>query len=549
MLSCRTIIGAVALLVSTALPSLAEDFALLLTNRDYTRQTDALDAARHDGFKTAFELAGFSVMHGQDLDARGQSRIASEFARSLRSGRVDRVVVVLSGHFAQGPTDSWLLARDSGKLNALRVGQFGLSITAISDVLAGYDGKALVVLTPSRSNLDLGFGLEQGVENFELPQGVTRLKARTDNALVLLRNQVLAGRSLAQMATNAQTGVSWAGFLPDRPLGGGAGISPGRARAIAEESYWSAARDVDTIEAYGAYLRRYPNGEFATAARNSIADIRNAPLREAQATEAALNLSREARRNIQRQLSFLGYDTRGVDGIFGQGTRRAIALYQRNKGVPDTGYVSGNLITLLNRDVDERVRQQEEEERERRLEQERRDRDFWQSVGSRTGERGLRQYLRQYPDGIYADRARRELAEIEDRRRDDVDQRIRVAWDQARSADTIAAYRDFLRRFPNSQYQTAVQERIAELEEEGRNREAIERDKAQEAMFVRSSATRLLIEKGLQARGYQPGVLDGKFDKKARRAIRKFQRANGLAATGYVSQKTMLMLLVAIERN
>jgi peptidoglycan hydrolase-like protein with peptidoglycan-binding domain len=425
-----------------------------------------------------------------------------------------------------------------------------LSLAAISDVLASHAGKALLVLTPSWADLDLGSGLEKGTGTFAIPQGVTLLEARADDALVLLRNQVLEGQSLARLASRATSGAKWSGFLPDQPLGGGStGISPERARAIAEESYWSAARDVDTIDAYRAYLNRYPQGEYVTAARNRIAYIQDAPLREAQATEAALNLSRDARRNIQRQLSYLGCDTRGVDGIFGRGTRAAIAAYQRSKGLPDTGYVSGNLITLLNRDVDERVRRLEEEERERRLEEERRDRDFWQTVGSRDGERGLRRYLRRYPDGIYADRARRQLAEIEDRRRDEVDQRIRAAWDRARAADTIAAYREFLRQHPNSQFQDAAQERIAELDENDRNREAIERDKAQEERFVRSTASRLLIERGLKDRGYQPGVLDGKFDRETRRAIRQFQRANKMTPTGYVSQKTMLLLLVPIEKN
>lgn len=550
MLCCRTILGAVAFLVSTALPSWAEDYALLLTNRDYTRQPDAMDSARHDGFKTAFERAGFTLFHGEDLDARGQSRLAFDFARALESGQVDRVIVVLSGHFVDGPSDSWFLASQGDAVGALNVGQHGLSLAAVSDLLSDFDGKALMVLTPSWSKPNLGTGLKAGTRQFDLPQGVTLLEGRADSALTLLRGQVLPGRPLAQLAAQGPSDLSWAGYLPDQALGGGrATISPERAGVIAEESYWTAARDVDTIDAYRAYLRRYPNGAYVSAARNRIADIRDAPLREAQATEAALNLSRDARRTIQRQLSFLGFDTRGIDGIFGPGTRAAIAAYQRSKGVPDTGYVSGNLITLLNRDAEARARRLEEEERERRLEEERRDRDFWQSVGSRDGERGLRRYLRRYPDGIYADRARRQLAEIEERRREEVDQQIRAAWDRARNEDTIEAYRDFLRRYPNSQYQTAALDRISELEDNERDREAIERDKAQEEMFVRTTASRLLIEKALQSRGYQPGPLDGKFDKKTRRAVRKFQRANGMTATGFVSQKTMLLLLVPVVKN
>ncbi len=48
----------------------------------------------------------------------------------------------------------------------------------------------------------------------------------------------------------------------------------------------------------------------------------------AEQDEAALRLTRDQRRQVQRDLSLMGYDTRGIDGVFGRGTRAAIAGWQ-----------------------------------------------------------------------------------------------------------------------------------------------------------------------------------------------------------------------------
>jgi len=548
MWSCRVLLGAVALYACTAFPSLADDFALVLTNRDYDRLSDAGDAARHDGFRTVLEQAGYRVFAGQDLDARGQARRATEFSQTLRAAQVDRVIVVLAGHIVDGAGDSWLLASDSGAANALNVGQYALSIGAITNLLGDYAGKGLLVLTPSVRNVGLGPGVARGTDQVSLPQGVTLLNARADRALSLVSGKVLTGQPLATVAAESAGMASWSGYIPDLPLGGSV-KGGGQGRELSDDTYWLAASDLDTVESYRAYLSRFPRGLYANEARRRIGDIEDRPMREAQSAERALNLSREDRRDIQRDLSLLGYDTRGIDGVFGPGTRAAIAAYQRNKGLPETGYVTGNLISMLSREAQFRARQLEEEERARRAEEERRDREYWRSVGDRNGEDGLRQYLRRYPDGIFADHARRRLAEIEDRRRTEADQQMRDAWDRARSIDTVQAYRAFIRRYPRSGLVGAAEDRIAELEEAERNREQIERDKAQEAIIASTPAIRLLVEQNLIVHGYQPGKVDGQFDENTRVALRQFQNAIGLVATGYVSQETLIRLMVPVVKN
>ena len=63
--------------------------------------------------------------------------------------------------------------------------------------------------------------------------------------------------------------------------------------------------------------------------------------------EAVLNLSREQRRAVQAGLTRRGFDTRGVDGSFGRGTRNAIAAWQQANDLTATGYLTANQFERL----------------------------------------------------------------------------------------------------------------------------------------------------------------------------------------------------------
>ena len=65
------------------------------------------------------------------------------------------------------------------------------------------------------------------------------------------------------------------------------------------------------------------------------------------AAEQALVLSREQRRAIQRALTEQGFDTGGVDGIFGRNTRLAIREFQHANGFEPTGFLTNALLELL----------------------------------------------------------------------------------------------------------------------------------------------------------------------------------------------------------
>lgn len=65
------------------------------------------------------------------------------------------------------------------------------------------------------------------------------------------------------------------------------------------------------------------------------------------AIEEELGLTRTDRREIQRRLVLMDYNTRGVDGVFGNGSRIAIRQWQRDSDIPSSGYLDLNQLAAL----------------------------------------------------------------------------------------------------------------------------------------------------------------------------------------------------------
>lgn len=89
-----------------------------------------------------------------------------------------------------------------------------------------------------------------------------------------------------------------------------------------------------------------PGTSAADAARAEAAGAALGAASAAQA-EADLGLDLVARRGVQLRLIALGHDTRGADGVFGSGTRRAITAWQRDRGYPQTGYLTAAQLGAL----------------------------------------------------------------------------------------------------------------------------------------------------------------------------------------------------------
>ena len=127
--------------------------------------------------------------------------------------------------------------------------------------------------------------------------------------------------------------------------------------ADVELEFWRSIKDSNKPEELNAYMSSYPNGQFkslalariaslesnpsATATRNLSAGIDPATFKDEsnQTTEDQVGLDKGQRRDVQRRLNGLGFDTK-VTGNFDQSTRAVITRWQAARGYPKSGYLN-----------------------------------------------------------------------------------------------------------------------------------------------------------------------------------------------------------------
>ena len=123
-----------------------------------------------------------------------------------------------------------------------------------------------------------------------------------------------------------------------------------------ELEFWRSIKDSNKPEELNAYLTNYPNGTFKPLALARIASLQDGPStttrnlttgidpatfsQEAdQTAEDQLGLDKNARRDVQRRLNGLGFDTK-VSGKFDENTRAVISRWQAARGYPKTGFIN-----------------------------------------------------------------------------------------------------------------------------------------------------------------------------------------------------------------
>lgn len=534
------LLAAVAL--SAAAAQAGDKVAVIIANSNYSKMRDLPAAADAVSAREDLSRAGFEVIVIRDASRATAGPALREAREALADAQ--QAILFFSGYVVSSGWDNWLLLADAPRPDVLSVGANGISVNALMTLLADKAGAAAVLVGSGKAPGKPEDGLSYGFAAARIPQGITVISGETGKLLRILRAGLLVeGVTTRDVAEAAPDGVSVQGFvsasIPFQP-------EPVTGPNPREElDAWNAARDKGTADSVAAFLERFPAGLFAKEAQALLVELRKTPQDKAREAEEALKLSREDRRDIQRDLSLLGYDTRGIDGIFGRGTRSAIRSWQKANGYEPTGYLSADQLAALRSAAVVRARQLEEEARRRQEEQDRQDAAYWRKTGRTGTEEGLRDYLKHYPDGLYADIARERLAVFEEERRRTAAIAERNAWDMAKEADTIAAYRDFLKRFPDGAFAADARQRLAELEREAS--ESSEKAKAmrEEQSVLSNPITRLLVERQLDKLGLKPGRVDGIIDGDTRKAIRRFQRAAGLPVTGFVTQQTLVRLLFA----
>lgn len=488
------------------------------------------------------------------VDAR-----ASDLSDGLRQfldgldAETERAVVVLSGRFAHSATDTYFLSADAAEETDLgSVLDTAIPLSQVLAVLSAYPGQALLVLGEGETQLsDARFLRPGAADDLDLPQGVSLLRGLPEDVARLVRRDLavpertlLAAARSRGLSVDGYAPEDWV-FLPAPPAEGDivAAPDPVPQPDLADQQLWDEVTARDELEGYRNYLSAFPEGQHANAARQRIRAIQDDPLRDARRAEERLELSRDARREIQRDLSLLDYNTRGIDGIFGPGTRGAVKAWQDENDFAATGFLDTEMIARLDGQAERRAAEIEEEAQRRQAETERLDRAYWEETGAQGDLPGLRAYLERYPDGVFAELAQSRVDAIESERRDAAAARDRQAWNAAREVGSVQAYRSYLADFPDGAFAGEAQERIAEQQQGVEQREATAQAAAQEAALGLNAISRRLAENRLEALGLKPGAVDGQFDDRTRRAIRRYQDARQLQVTGYLDQATVVRLL------
>ena len=123
-----------------------------------------------------------------------------------------------------------------------------------------------------------------------------------------------------------------------------------------ELEFWRSVKESNKPEELNAYLTNYPNGQFKSLALARIASLENGPSTATrnlttgidpatftedsnQTTEDQIGLEKGQRRDVQRRLTGLGFDTK-VTGKFDDSTRAVITRWQAARGYPKTGFLN-----------------------------------------------------------------------------------------------------------------------------------------------------------------------------------------------------------------
>jgi hypothetical protein len=250
------------------------------------------------------------------------------FAAKIRSAKATRSVNVQSGLAEMKSGEGTLIAFATGPGQTALDGQEGTNSPFTRALMANIAAPGVEIqqaMTKVRAQVN------EETKKSQLPWGHTNLIG----SVYLNPAPVVAGATAE---------------APNTPV-----VTSGPVSEV-ELEFWRSIKDSNKPEELNAYLTNYPGGQFkplalariaslqdgpSTATRNLTTGIDPATFTEQadQTTEDMIGLDKGQRRDVQRRLTGLGFDTR-VNGKFDETTRAVITRWQAARGYPKTGFLS-----------------------------------------------------------------------------------------------------------------------------------------------------------------------------------------------------------------
>src|SRR3954471_9791849 len=218
---------------------------------------------------------------------------------------------------------------------------------------------------PGQTALD---GTEGGNSPFTraLIANITQPGVEIQQAMTKVRAQVNEETNKGQLPWG-HTNLIGSVYLNGAPAPGAPGTAaapaPSQVAAVqnseVEVEFWRSIKDSNKAEELRAYLTNYPNGQFRSLAQTRIASLEQGGANKpdatrnlsagvdpavfteesTQLTEDQIGLDKGQRRDVQRRLNGLGFDTK-VTGAFTPDTRNVITRWQAARGYPKSGFLN-----------------------------------------------------------------------------------------------------------------------------------------------------------------------------------------------------------------
>jgi uncharacterized caspase-like protein len=257
------------------------------------------------------------------------------FAAKIKSNSATRSVNVQSGLAEMKSGEGTLIAFATGPGQTALDGQEGNNspfTRALIDNITKPGVEIQQAMTSVRAQVN------DETHKGQLPWGHTNLIG------AVYLNPAQQGQQVAN-ATPTATGAA--------PVAAASGNSDA---ASVELEFWRSVKESNKPEELNAYLSAYPNGQFKPLALARIAALQNGPStttrnlnagvdpatftdEATQITEDQIGLDKGTRRDVQRRLTGLGFDTK-VTGVFTDETRSVIKRWQAARGYPVSGYLN-----------------------------------------------------------------------------------------------------------------------------------------------------------------------------------------------------------------
>jgi Caspase domain/Putative peptidoglycan binding domain len=260
------------------------------------------------------------------------------FAAKIRSASATRSVSVASGLAEMNSGEGTLIAFATGPGQTALDGQQGTNSPFTRALLANLTAPGVEIqqaMTKVRAQVN------EETQKQQLPWGHTNLIGS------VYLNPVAA--TATDAATAAPSPVA---------------AATASANSEVEIEFWRSIKDSSKPEELNAYLTNYPNGQFKSLALSRIASLQDGPSTAtrhltdnaiytdegSQVSEDQIGLDRGQRRDVQRRLTGLGFDTK-VTGKFDEETRAVIMRWQAARGYPKTGFLNTAQHTALRGEV------------------------------------------------------------------------------------------------------------------------------------------------------------------------------------------------------